>query len=181
MTKEDILKISLRNVIDVLQVFDPSLRVVKNNEMGSNPNALPEFYIRGRTGMDGVKQLDLLEAQQGGSVSEFSLTTNPNLPVFILDGYEVNVQKIYDMDPNRIANITILKDAAATAMYGSRASNGVIVIETVTPELGKLQVSYTFNASLTAPDLSDYNLMNAKEKLEAELLSGLYDLSRLMI
>lgn len=178
VTKEDILKISPRNVIDVLQVFDPSLRVVKNNEMGSNPNALPEFYIRGRTGMDGVKQLDLLEAQQGGSVSEFSLTTNPNLPVFILDGYEVNVQKIYDMDPNRIANITILKDAAATAMYGSRASNGVIVIETVTPELGKLQVSYTFNASLTAPDLSDYNLMNAKEKLEAELLSGLYDLSK---
>ena len=178
VTKEDILKISPRNVIDVLQVFDPSLRVVKNNEMGSNPNALPEFYIRGRTGMDGVKQLDLLEAQQGGSVSEFSLTTNPNLPVFILDGYEVNVQKIYDMDPNRIANITILKDAAATAMYGSRASNGVIVIETVTPELGKLQVSYTFNASLTAPDLSDYNLMNAEEKLQAELLSGLYDLSK---
>lgn len=178
VTKEDILKISPRNVIDVLQVFDPSLRMVKNNEMGSNPNALPEFYIRGRTGMDGVKQLDRLEAQQGGSLSEYSLTTNPNLPVFILDGYEVEVQKIYDMDPNRIASITILKDAAATAMYGSRASNGVIVIETVTPELGKLQVSYTFNASLTAPDLSDYNLMNAEEKLRAEMLSGLYDLSK---
>lgn len=177
VSKEDILKISPRNVIDVLQVFDPSLRVVRNNDMGSDPNTLPEFYIRGRTGMDGVKQLDLLEAQQGGSLSEFSLTTNPNLPVFILDGYEVSVQKIYDMDPNRIASITILKDAAATAMYGSRASNGVIVIETVTPELGKLQVSYTFNASLTAPDLSDYNLMNAEEKLQAELLSGLYDLS----
>ncbi|MFR7809244.1 MAG: hypothetical protein ACLU4N_08215 [Butyricimonas faecihominis] len=41
----------------------------------------------------------------------------------------------------------------------------MIVIETVTPELGKLQVSYTFNASLTAPDLSDYNLMNAEEKV----------------
>ena len=158
VTKEDILKISPRNVIDVLQVFDPSLRMVKNNEMGSNPNTLPEFYIRGRTGMDGVTQLDRLEAQQGGNISQFSLTTNPNLPIFILDGYEVEVQKIYDMDPNRIASITILKDAAATAMYGSRASNGVIVIETVTPELGKLQVSYTFNASLTAPDLSDYNL-----------------------
>ena len=178
VTKDEILKISPRNVIDVLQVFDPSLRVVKNNEMGADPNTLPEFYIRGRTGMDGVTQLDKLEAQQGGDMSKFSLTTNPNLPVFILDGYEVDVQKIYDMDPNRIASITILKDAAATAMYGSRASNGVIVIETVTPELGKLQVSYTFNASLTAPDLSDYNLMNAEEKLQAELLSGLYDLSK---
>ena len=177
VTKDEILKISPRNVIDVLQVFDPSLRMVKNNEMGSDPNTLPEFYIRGRTGMDGVKQLDLMEAQQGGSMSKFSLTTNPNLPVFILDGYEVEVQKIYDMDPNRIASITILKDAAATAIYGSRASNGVIVIESVTPELGKLQVSYSFTASLTAPDLSDYNLMNAKEKLQAEVLSGLYDLN----
>ena len=177
VTKEEILRISPRNVIDVLQVFDPSLRMVKNNEMGSDPNTLPEFYIRGRTGMDGVTQLDKLEAQQGGNMSKFSLTTNPNLPVFILDGYEVEVQKIYDMDPNRIASITILKDAAATAMYGSRASNGVIVVETVTPELGKLQVAYSFNASLTVPDLSDYNLMNAEEKLQAELLSGLYDLS----
>ena len=177
VTKEDILKISHRNVIDVLQVFDPSLRIVKNNDMGSDPNTMPEFYIRGRTGMDGVKQLDLIEAQEGGSMSEFSLTTNPNLPVFILDGYETDVQKIYDMDPNRIASITILKDAAATAMYGSRASNGVIVIETVTPELGKLLVNYTFNATLTAPDLSDYNLMNAEEKLQAELLAGLIDLS----
>ena len=177
VTKEEILRISPRNVLDVLQVFDPSLRMVKNNEMGSDPNTLPEFYIRGRTGMDGVTQLDKLEAQQGGNMSKFSLTTNPNLPVFILDGYEVEVQKIYDMDPNRIASITILKDAAATAMYGSRASNGVIVVETMTPELGKLQVAYSFNASLTVPDLSDYNLMNAEEKLQAELLSGLYDLS----
>lgn len=175
--KEDILKISPRNVIDVLQVFDPSLRVVKDNAMGSDPNTMPEFYIRGRTGMDGVTQLDKLEAQQGGSMSEFSLTTNPNLPVFILDGYEVSVQKVYDMDPNRIASITILKDAAATAMYGSRASNGVIVIETVTPELGKLLVNYSFTASLTAPDLSGYNLMNAEEKLQAELLAGIIDLS----
>lgn len=175
--KEEILKISPRNVIDVLQVFDPSLRVVKDNAMGSDPNTMPEFYIRGRTGMDGVTQLDKLEAQQGGSMSEFSLTTNPNLPVFILDGYEVSVQKVYDMDPNRIASITILKDAAATAMYGSRASNGVIVIETVTPELGKLLVNYSFTASLTAPDLSGYNLMNAEEKLQAELLAGIIDLS----
>lgn len=43
----------------------------------------------------------------------------------------VSVEKVYDFDVNRIKDITILKDAAATAMYGSRASNGVVVIETV--------------------------------------------------
>ena len=48
--------------------------------------------------------------------------------MFILDGFEVDVQKIYDLDVNRIESITILKDAAATAMYGSQAANGVVVV-----------------------------------------------------
>ena len=56
--REDILKVSGRNVIDALQVFDPSLRIMKNNLMGSDPNTLPEFYVRGRSGITGVKELD---------------------------------------------------------------------------------------------------------------------------
>ncbi|MEA5006836.1 MAG: SusC/RagA family TonB-linked outer membrane protein [Rikenellaceae bacterium] len=175
VTKEDILKISPRNVIDVLQVFDPSFRVMQNNTMGSDPNTLPEFYIRGRTSIDAVKQLDNLNATESGTLSKFALTNNPNLPVFILDGYEVSVQKVYDMDPTRIKSVTILKDAAATAIYGSRASNGVVVLESVTPQIGKLMVSYNLTASLTTPDLSDYNLMNASEKLQAEVLAGVFD------
>lgn len=47
--REDILKVAGRNVIDALQVFDPSLRIMKNNLMGSDPNTLPEFYVRGRS------------------------------------------------------------------------------------------------------------------------------------
>lgn len=175
--REDILKVSHQNVIEVLQVFEPSLRLVDNNEMGSDPNTLPEFYIRGQTSIDGVKQLDQVESSGSGNLSRFALTNNPNLPIFILDGYEVGVEKVYDMDPNRIASITILKDAAATAIYGSRAANGIIMIESVIPELGKLNISYSMNMSLTAPDLSGYDLMNAEEKLEAELLAGIYDLS----
>jgi len=175
VTKDEILKISPRNVIDVLQVFDPSFRVMQNNTMGSDPNTLPEFYIRGKTSIDAVKQLDNLTATESGTLSKFSLTNNPNLPVFILDGYEVSVQKVYDMDPNRIKSITILKDAAATAIYGSRASNGVIVVESVTPQLGKLMISYNFTGSVTTPDLSDYNLMNASEKLQTEVLAGIFN------
>ena len=167
--REDLLKVAPGNIIDALQVFDPSLRLIKNNLMGSDPNTLPEFYIRGRSGMEGVQQLGTSD------VSEYALTNNPNTPVFIMDGFEVSVEKVYDFDPNRIASVTILKDAAATAMYGSRASNGVIVIETVAPRPGELQVSYNFTGTLTAPDLSDYNLANAKEKIEVELAAGLLD------
>ena len=160
-----------RNVIDALQVFDPSLRIMKNNLMGSDPNTLPEFYVRGRSGIAGVKELDALEASD---VSQFAITNNPNTPIFILDGFEVSVEKVYDFDVNRIKDITILKDAAATAMYGSRASNGVVVIETVAPRPGRFVVSYNGNYEITAPDLSSYNMMNARQNLDTEWAAGIY-------
>ncbi|WEK37004.1 MAG: SusC/RagA family TonB-linked outer membrane protein [Candidatus Pseudobacter hemicellulosilyticus] len=165
--REQILKVAQRNVIDVLQVFDPSFRIEMNNIMGSDPNTMPQFYIRGRSGI-GVKELD----QQ--DISQAALQNNPNLPIFIMDGYEVPSSRVYDYDPMRIKSITILKDAAATAIYGSRAANGVVVIETIAPIPGKLRVNYNLVSSLTAPDLSEYNLMNAEEKLEAERLAGFY-------
>ena len=92
-----------------------------------------------------------------------------------MDGFEVDVEKLYDLDINRIESITILKDAAATAMYGSRAANGVIVITTVAPKPGEVMVTYSYNLNVQLPDLRDYNLMNAQEKLEAEKEAGLFD------
>src|SRR5690606_2965218 len=82
----------------------------------------------------------------------------------------------YDMDINRIASVNILKDAAATAMYGSRAANGVLVVTSVPPVPGEMRVSYTMSGGVELPDLSDYNLTNAEEKLEAELAAGVYNL-----
>ncbi|MEG0796979.1 MAG: carboxypeptidase-like regulatory domain-containing protein, partial [Odoribacter sp.] len=108
---KDIMKVANRNIISALQVFDPSFRMMENNLMGSDPNTMPEFYIRGQSGV-GVRELDVAD------VSEAKLRNNPNLPIFILDGFDVSVEKIYDMDPNRIHSVTILKDAAATAIYG---------------------------------------------------------------
>lgn len=166
--KEDLLKASKSNVIKALQTFDPSFRIKQNNVWGSDPNALPEVYIRGESGV-GVKQLDR------DALSKSNLVDNPNLPVFIMDGFEISVSKLYDMDPSRIESITILKDAAATALYGSRAANGVVVITSVTPKPGKLNVAYNFVGDVTFPDLTDYDLLDAREKLEAERLAGCYD------
>ena len=165
--KEDLLKASKSNVIKALQTFDPSFRIKQSNVWGSDPNALPEVYIRGESGV-GVKQLDR------DALSKSNLVDNPNLPVFIMDGFEISVSKLYDMDPSRIESITILKDAAATALYGSRAANGVVVITSVTPKAGKLNVAYNFVGDVTFPDLTDYDLLNAREKLEAERLAGCY-------
>ena len=73
---------------------------------------------------------------------------------------------------DRIASVTVLKDAASSAIYGSKAANGVIVVETVRPESGKLRVSYSGNFAVQMPDLTDYNLVNASEKLEYERLAA---------
>ena len=78
------------------------------------------------------------------------------------------------MDLNRIESMTILKDAASTAIYGAKAANGVVVVETVKPKAGKLRFSYNGSANISEPDLSSYNLMNAAEKLEFEYLAGKY-------
>ena len=153
---EKLMQISTGNVLSSLSVIDPSFKLVENISAGSNPNYIPEFQIHGAGNLESTYE------------------NSPNMPTFILDGFEVDAEKIFDMDPNRIESITILKDAAATAIYGSRAANGVVVVETKAPEMGELRVSYSFSGDFNFADLSDYNLMNAAEKLEYERLAGLY-------
>jgi len=163
---KDLMKVGNRNIIATLQTFDPSFRIMENNEMGSNPNAIPEFYIRGQSGIGNMAT---------SSLSESQLRSNPNLPLFLLDGLEISVETLYDMDTNRIHSITLLKDASATAIYGSKASNGVVVIETAAPKAGKYYISYSLTGSITVPDLSSYDYMSAEEHLAAEITAGFYD------
>ena len=172
INRDEILKVSTTNLFAAMQVFDPSIRIPVNVEMGSDPNQVPEMYMRGRSGIETVKELDKVTE----SSSSYALATNPNLPLFILDGFEVDATKINDLDIYRVKSMTILKDAAATALYGSRASNGVITIETMAPGAGKLSVNYNATFKVTAPDLSSYNLCNAAEMLEVERRSGLFEL-----
>ena len=149
-----------QNILLGLKTLDPAFAILEDNQFGSDPNRLPNMEIRGKSSMLGLRD---------------ELDADPNQPLFILDGFESTLAAINDLDINRVASITILKDAASTAIYGSKAANGVIVVETVKPEAGKLRVSYTGNLNLSMPDLSSYNLMNAREKLEFERLAGRFN------
>ena len=169
--KDAVLNANSGNLISAIQTFDPSFRLIEDISSGADPNKLPNFVMRGLTG---IGETDLGKAASS-LISKEVLNGNSNLPIFILDGFEVDVEKIYDLDINSIHSINILKDAAATAIYGSRAANGVIVIESRSPDAGKIRAHYFGTVSIETPDLSSYNLMNAKEKLEAERLAGLYD------
>lgn len=165
ITGEEIKRFNPQNILASIQAYDPSFRIVENNLAGSNPNALPNINVRGTTSVPNSDQ-QLLSRNQ--------LATITNMPMFMLDGYQVGIQTIYDLDVNRIETITLLKDAAATAIYGSRASNGVVIIQTRIPKEGALEVYYNYELNVTTPDLTAYSVLNAAEKLEYERLAGLY-------
>lgn len=158
-TKEDLKRVGNQNIIASLKNMDPSFMVLDNVDFGSDPNRMPEMQIRGASGLPDLK-------------GEY--TGNPNEPLFILDGFEASKAKIFDLDMNRVASVTILKDAAAKAIYGSKAANGVVVVETITPEQGRLRLSYNGDLNIQTPDLSFYDLCNAEEKLKVELNAGRY-------
>ena len=68
ISKDEILKVSPKNVISAIQVFDPSFRITENIEMGSNPNALPEFTMRGQTAVT-------MDVTGGADISRENLTS----------------------------------------------------------------------------------------------------------
>ena len=165
---EELKKLSPNNLLQALQFFDPSFRIVENNKKGSDPNAMPEFQMRGNVQLDN----NFSNSDMNMLVGNYS--NQPNMPLFVLDGFETTLQKIVDLDPERVASITILKDASATAIYGSRAANGVVVFETKKPLSGALNVTYSMSMGITMPDLSSYDMMNAAEKLQFEYDAGLF-------
>ncbi|GAA4912466.1 SusC/RagA family TonB-linked outer membrane protein [Mucilaginibacter defluvii] len=164
ITGDDLRKFNSQNVLKGVAASDPSFRILENNLAGSNPNNLPRINIRGATALPSITD----------QIDRNNLSSTYNLPTFILDGFEVSLQKVIDLDINRIETVTILKDAAATAIYGSRAANGVMVITTKAPVPGQLQLTYNYELNATAPDLSGYHVLNAAEKLRYEELAGLY-------
>lgn len=152
ITRDQLLLAGNRNLLQSLQAFIPGMQLVENNERGSDPNTRPEILIRGRS----------------------SFTEGSNIPTFIVDGAEVSADYVFDMDINDVESATVLKDASASALYGAKAANGVVVITTRPMSAGKMKVSYSGTFQISVPDLSNYHLLNPEQKLEYEYRAGLY-------
>ena len=123
------------NVASALQGNIAGLRVQSTS---GQPGAAPRVILRG-----------------GTSIS------NPDgsAPLYIVDGI---IRGISDLNPEDIESIQVLKDAAATSIYGARASNGVVIVVTKSGQSGKTQFNYNYN--LTASDVGRlYDLASAKD------------------
>ncbi len=156
MSGIELRQVSGTNLIGAISALTPGMAMVQNTAEGSNPNHTPELVLRGMSSFSNSGQ-------------------QVNQPTIILDGSEISMQDLYDLDINEVEKITVLKDASATALYGSKAANGVIVITRKPIQESTVRVQYSFTGNLQFPVLSDYNVLNASEKLEYERLAGLYN------
>lgn len=163
VTAEQLKQFRGQNLLQTLKNADASINFAIDNLNGSNPNNLPDINIRGNSSLP-------------MSVEEFNAgqQNNPNTPLVIMDGFEISLQKLMDYNDEEIESINILKDAAATAIYGSRGANGVIVVVSKRPAQGQLKVNLEMGLQLEVPDLTSYHLLHAADKLELERKAGLY-------
>ena len=151
--KDKMMAMGTQSIMQGIEAFVPGVVSIDNSLMGSNPNAKPELNIRGRATFEG----------------------KANMPVFVVDGSIVTSDFVFDMDMNDIQSVTVLRDASATALYGAKGSAGVVVITTRPMEGGKLKLRYNGTIRSSIPDLSDYHLLDAEQKLEYERLAGVFE------
>ncbi len=164
VTKIDMAAIQQTGVSSIDQLLVGQIAGVAVSTPSGAPGAPAKIRIRGTASLNGTQD-----------------------PLWVLDGLPLegnDVPKAYDKDnidvlnnysiaglnPDDIKDITILKDAAATAIYGARAANGVIVVTTKKGRAGKMVVSFNTNVFITQrPDFAKLNLMNSNEKVDFEL------------
>ena len=149
------------NIGQALQGVVPNLNVSATN---SSPNATPSFNVRGGTSIgldsDGKKY----EVKNGS-------------PLIIVDGIQVDADYLNMMNPSDIENISVLKDASASAIYGARATYGVMLITTKSGKNdSKASVTYNMNLQWNTPShipdiLDAYTIQLAKNR-EAEMTGG---------
>lgn len=127
---------ALTNVIQGLEGASPGVQFTPGS---GQPGEAPNIRVRGI-----------------GSV------TTSNAPLFILDG-AIFTGNLASLSTNDIESITVLKDAASTSLYGSGASNGVIMITTKKGKFGKPRVTFEASQGFSNRSLREYSRVNAKE------------------
>ena len=135
-------------IVNPLQLISGKLAGVNISQTGSEPGSTPSIRIRG------------ISSLIGG-----------NDPLVVVDGIQGNMDLLNDIPPSEIASIDILKDASATAIYGSRGAPGVIIVTTKKSKSGKSTVEYNSSTSYDVIP-KKLNMLNATQWWEQAQLNG---------
>jgi TonB-dependent starch-binding outer membrane protein SusC len=122
------------------------VNVMENN---SEPGGGINIEIRGVSSISGSTQP--LYVIDGVPIEQPDMNLNGSSQISTLFGNNLTANPLSMLNPNDIENIEILKDAAATSLYGSRGANGVVVITTKSGKVGKPKIVFNFNQSVNSP------------------------------
>lgn len=153
-----------------------SVSTVKSDKLENIPTASFEQALQGQA--PGLQVIS--GSGQPNSPATFTLRGTNSInagstPLFILDGMPITPSDFSSINSNDIANISVLKDASSTAIYGSRATNGVILITTKKGRMGeKARITARVQAGISNLAFGKWNVMNTKEKLDYEEEIGLH-------
>ena len=93
-------------------------------------------------------------------------------PLYILDGVPIDAAEFETINPNDIENVSVLKDASSSAIYGSRGANGVIVITSKNGKAGKPRVTFSAQYGVSEAPSNFLPVMNTQQKIDFELFTG---------
>ena len=128
-------KIAVRPVNNVADALEGQVAGVQMYKSSGDPSATPSFLIRGISSINANQE-----------------------PLIILDGAPFS-GSWNDINPNDVASMTVLKDAASNALYGARGANGVIMITTKNPQKGKTVVTLDAKWGSTSRATQDYDII----------------------
>lgn len=166
--------LNFRGALTVDQMLEGKIPGLLTMTTSTTPGAATKMRLRGTSTFTGSREplwvIDgiIYENPVPLSADEINSWDNINLIGNAITG----------LNPQDIERIDVLKDASATAIYGTRAANGVIVVTTKSGKVGKTSVNYSFNAQVQRrPRYSDFELMTSKERIDVsrEIMNrGLY-------
>lgn len=165
MKAEDIMMAGVSSIDQMLQGVVPGMLVQQGTGM---VGAFPKIRVRGVSSLLGSQEpVWVVDGVIQRDPQPFNSEDNTKFSVDADDISQLAGNAISWLNPNDIESITVLKDASATAIYGSEAANGVIVITTKKANVGKVSVAYSGDFSIgQRPRYGLYNQMNSQEMME---------------
>ncbi|WP_185955262.1 SusC/RagA family TonB-linked outer membrane protein [Solitalea koreensis] len=149
-----------------------AVATVNTKEMSNIPASNLSNVLAGRASGVFVQSATGIPGQSSAVRIRSASSWNAAPPLFVIDGV-VRDQSAFDaLDPNQIENLSILKDASSTAIYGSRASNGVLLVTTKTGKKGKMQVQFNSVAGVYSKPAVQFQYMPLLKA--ADIVNNLY-------
>ncbi len=145
-----------------------SISTIKTEQFETRPIASVEEGLQGLVPGLNVAQRSGAPGELGTvSIRGLGSITAGTQPLWVVDGFPTDQRNAQSINPADIQSVDILKDASSTAIYGSRGSNGVIIITTKSGKPGKSSLNLTVTSGVaTVPESNRFNVLNAEEYVQ---------------